>query len=80
MSEAVELLQRLVAIESINPTLVPGGSGEAGIARVVAEWLESRGVETEIDELAPGRANVIGRVRGTGGGRTLLLKDRKSVV
>jgi acetylornithine deacetylase len=80
MSEAVELLQRLVAVESVNPTLVPGGSGEAEIARVVAEWLESRGVETEVDELAPGRANVIGRARGTGGGRTLLLNGHLDTV
>jgi acetylornithine deacetylase len=80
MSESVELLERLVAIESCNPTLVPGGSGEAAIASVVAEWLESRGVETEVDELAPGRANVIGRVRGTGGGRTLLLNGHLDTV
>ena len=30
MSEASELLQQLVAINSINPDLVPGGAGEGG--------------------------------------------------
>ena len=33
MSEIVELLRQLVAIDSINPDLVPGGTGEEKIAR-----------------------------------------------
>jgi acetylornithine deacetylase len=80
VSETVELLERLVAIDSVNPTLVPGGAGEAEIARVVAAWLDERGVEVELEELAPGRANVVGRVRGTGGGRTLLLNAHLDTV
>jgi acetylornithine deacetylase len=75
-----ELLERLVAIDSVNPTLVPGGAGEAEIARFVAGWLEEHGVEVELEELAPGRANVVGRVRGTGGGRTLLLNAHLDTV
>jgi acetylornithine deacetylase len=74
------LLRRLVAIDSVNPTLVPGGSGEATIARFVAEWLERQGVDVEYQELTAGRANVIGRVRGTGGGRTLLLNAHLDTV
>jgi acetylornithine deacetylase len=74
------LLERLVAIDSVNPTLVPGGSGEAAIARFVAEWLDRQGVAVEYQELAPGRANVIGRVRGTGGARTLLLNAHLDTV
>jgi acetylornithine deacetylase len=80
VSETIELLQRLVAIDSVNPTLVPGGGGELEIARVVAAWLDERGVEVELDELAPGRANVVGRVRGSGGGRTLLLNAHLDTV
>jgi acetylornithine deacetylase len=75
-----ELLEQLVAIDSVNPTLVPGGAGELEVARFVAGWLEERGVEIELDELAPGRANVVGRVRGTGGGRTLLLNAHLDTV
>jgi acetylornithine deacetylase len=75
-----ELLERLVAIDSVNPTLVPGGAGELELARFVADWLEEHGVEVELDELAPGRANVIGRVRGSGGGRTLLLNAHLDTV
>ena len=80
VTEATALLERLVAIDSVNPTLVAGGAGELEIARVVAAWLEGRGVEVELDELAPGRANVVGRVRGTGGGRTLLLNAHLDTV
>ena len=75
-----ELLERLVSIESVNPTLVAGGPGEAEVARFAASWLEERGVEVELDELAPGRANVVGRVRGAGGGRTLLLNGHLDTV
>jgi acetylornithine deacetylase len=80
MQDARELLADLVAIESINPDLVPGGSGEAGIARFVAEWLERAGLEVEMPEAAPGRPNVLGRARGSGGGRTLLLNAHMDVV
>src|SRR5690348_15992365 len=67
------LVADLVAIDSVNPELVPGGAGEMEIARFIAGWLEAAGVEARIDEIAPGRANVIAVARGTGGGRTLLL-------
>jgi len=74
------LLEQLVAIESVNPTLVPGGSGEAEIGRFVAGWLERNGIETRYEELAPSRANVVGRVRGTGGGRSLMLNAHMDTV
>jgi acetylornithine deacetylase len=74
------LVADLVAIDSVNPQLVPGGAGEMEIARFVAAWLEAAGVEARIDEIAPGRANVIGVARGTGGGRTLLLNGHTDTV
>ena len=64
----------------MNPGLVPGGAGEAEIGRFVAEWLEEHGVEVEVEELAPARVNVIGRVRGSGGGRSLLLNAHMDTV
>jgi acetylornithine deacetylase len=79
-TEIAELVSQLVSIESVNPTLVPGGSGEAAIGRFVADWLERHGIETEYEEVEPGRANVVGRVRGTGGGRTLLLNAHMDTV
>src|SRR5258707_7141281 len=80
MSEIVELLRQLVAIDSINPDLVPGGAGEENIARFVAAWLQRGGLEVYRDEPAPGRPSVIGIARGTGGGRSLMLNAHMDTV
>jgi acetylornithine deacetylase len=80
MSEITELLRQLVAIDSVNPDLVPGGAGEGEIARFVANWLEEAGLEVEIEEAAPGRPNVIAVARGTGGGRSLMLNAHMDTV
>jgi acetylornithine deacetylase len=80
MSELVELTKRLVAIDSVNPELIPGAVGEAEIGRFVAEWLERAGLEVEVDEVAPGRPNVVGIARGTGDGRTLMLNAHTDTV
>jgi len=76
----VELTAQLVAIDSVNPDLVPGGAGEARVAEAVAAWLEDAGLEVEVTEPAPGRPNVVGRARGSGGGRTLLLNAHMDTV
>src|SRR6266699_5194421 len=80
MSEITNLLQQLVAINSINPDLVADGAGEGEIARFVANWLTWAGLEVEIDEPRPGRPNVIGIARGTGGGRSLMLNPHMDTV
>ena len=80
MSEITNLLQQLVAINSINPDLVADGAGEGEIARFVANWLTWAGLEVEIDEPRPGRPNVIGIARGTGGGRSLMLNAHMDTV
>ena len=59
-----ELAAQLVAIDSVNPTLVPTGGGEAAVAAVFAAWLERAGLEVHVDEVAPGRPNVVGIARG----------------
>jgi acetylornithine deacetylase len=80
MSEIIELLRQLVAIDSINPDLVPGGAGEEKIARFIADWFVSAGLEVIWDEPSPGRPNVIGIARGTGGGQSLLLNAHMDTV
>jgi acetylornithine deacetylase len=42
-----ELAAQLVAIDSINPDLIPGAAGEREIALFVAEWLERAGLDVE---------------------------------
>ncbi len=80
MSELAALLGRLVEIDSVNPDLVPGGAGEGEIARFVAEWLERAGLDVTLQESAPGRPNVIGRVRGNGGGKSLMFNAHMDTV
>jgi len=80
MSNVAELTARLVEIESINPDVVPGGSGEQGVARFVAEWCERAGLEVSVEEAAPGRPNVIAVARGTGDGHSLMLNAHMDTV
>jgi len=74
------LICDLVAIESVNPDLVPGGSGEGAIASFVAGWLSDAGLEVTIVEPAPGRPSVVGVLRGSGGGRSLMLNAHMDTV
>ncbi|MGH9729556.1 MAG: ArgE/DapE family deacylase, partial [Candidatus Acidiferrales bacterium] len=60
--ETLKLLEELVAIESVNPTLVPGASGEHRAAEHVREFLRAHGITAELQEAAPGRPNVIARI------------------
>lgn len=80
MDDVTPLLSDLVAIDSTNPVLVPGGAGEVEIARYVADWLEKAGLEVELVETAEGRPNVVGIARGTGGGRSLILNGHMDTV
>jgi acetylornithine deacetylase len=80
VSDVAELAAQLVAIESINPDVVPGGSGETGMAHFVAEWCERAGLETSLTEVAPGRPNVTAVARGLGGGRTLMINAHTDTV
>ena len=75
-----ELTAQLVAVDSVNPTLVPSGGGEAAAARVLAEWLERAGLDVHVEEAVQGRPNVVAVARGTGGGRTLILNGHLDTV
>lgn len=68
----LELLKTLVATDSVNPSLVPGAAGEAAVAREIAEELRAIGLEVAIQEVAPGRPNVVGTLRGRHPGRSLM--------
>ncbi|HEU0236695.1 MAG TPA: M20/M25/M40 family metallo-hydrolase [Candidatus Limnocylindrales bacterium] len=72
--DVLDLVGRLVAIDSVNPSLVPGAAGESRVAAFVADWARSAGLGVDVVEETPGRPSVIVRGGGrTGGGRTLLL-------
>ena len=79
-ADLIRTLADLVRINSINPTLVPGAPGEAEIAGYVAGWLRAAGLEVLIDEPEPGRPSVVARLKGAGGGRSLMLNAHMDTV
>ena len=72
-ADTIDLIARLVEIDSVNPALVPGGAGEAAIAAFLLEWAAANGLVAEALEATPGRPSVVIRARGRGDGGTLLL-------
>ena len=69
---AIDLLRELVAIDSINPSLVSGGAGEARIATAIAAHMQRIGLRVHLQEVAAGRSNVIGVLDGRSAGRSLM--------
>ncbi|MGH9745870.1 MAG: M20/M25/M40 family metallo-hydrolase [Candidatus Acidiferrales bacterium] len=59
---AKKLLCDLVAIDSVNPTLVPGAQGEAAASKFLHSFLRQQGIAAELEEAAPGRPNVVALV------------------
>ena len=70
-----EILRDLVCIDTTNP---PGN--EIAAAKYLAQRLGPAGIETEILESAPGRGNLIARLRGTGQAKPLVLMGHLDVV
>jgi len=71
--DVIDLLERLVAIDSVNATLVPGAAGEREVAECVATWAGRAALAAEVVEDTPGRPSVIVRGGQAGEGRKLLL-------
>ena len=61
--DVVTLLQELVRIPSVNPDNTPGTDqvGEEKMAVFLSGWLESIGAEVILEEVRPGRPNLIAR-------------------
>jgi len=73
--EAVQWLRGMVRFDTTNP---PGN--ELPLAEYVAEVLATEGVPAEVYESAPGRGNLVARVKGDGSARPLLLLSHLDVV
>jgi len=69
---AIRLLRELVAINSVNPTLVAGAPGEGDIAAAVAREMRLAGLDVTVEEASPGRPNVVGVVEGRAKGPTVM--------
>jgi acetylornithine deacetylase len=75
-----QTLADLVRINSINPSLTPGGAGEIEIAAYVAKAMQQLGLAIAQHEPAPRRISVVGTLRGTGGGKSLMLNGHVDTV
>ena len=73
MDPVLRLLRDLVAINSVNPTLVPGAPGEQEVADLIAVEMRRAGLGVTVELVAPGRPNVIGVLEGRAAGRSLML-------
>lgn len=77
--ETLALLQRLLRLQTVNaPDRNPN---ETDAASLIADLLRAEGLEPQVIESAPGRGNVICRLRGDGsGGDPVLLSGHLDVV
>jgi acetylornithine deacetylase len=71
----VELLQHLIRIPSVNPDDKSGftGGGELALAQSLAQWLVGPNCEVFLDEVKPGRPNLIARFAPMDGRPRILL-------
>jgi len=80
-AELEQVLETLVAINSVNPWIAANGPGEAEVAAFIGGWLRRLPrVEVIVDEVLPGRPNVLARVSGTGSGPHLCLNVHTDTV
>src|SRR6185503_14419018 len=71
----VELMQQYLRINTSNP---PGNEIEA--AKFLKKIFDENGIENEIFEYKPGRANIIARIKGNGSKRPIILLSHTDVV
>src|SRR3954447_7222271 len=72
---AVDLMQQYLRVNTSNP---PGNELEA--AKFLKKVFDQNGIENEIFEYKPGRANIIARLKGTGAKRPIILLSHMDVV
>lgn len=66
-AELISLLQEMVRMRSYS-----AGGEEGTIAHFMAGYLEEMGLDVELQEVQPGRFNVVSRLAGRGGGQSLM--------
>jgi succinyl-diaminopimelate desuccinylase len=77
--EVISLTQKLVQIPSVYKPNHPDGN-EQQVALFIANYLREIGAEVHVEEVVPGRPNVIGIVDSGKPGKTLLFEGHTDVV
>ncbi|SMP59982.1 M20 family metallopeptidase [Anoxynatronum buryatiense] len=75
----VALTQQLIRVKSVYDPEVPGANEEA-VAGLVADTLRTMGLKVTMEEVVPGRPNVVGILEGGSPGKTLLMEGHTDVV
>jgi succinyl-diaminopimelate desuccinylase len=83
--DVASLLTDMVAIPSINPAFRKPGLpaewfGEARVAAFIAGWLKAEGIETDTEEVLPGRPNVVARLPGAAGAPRMIWEGHTDTV
>lgn len=78
--DALELTRALVSVDSRNPLLALDSQGERVAAELLAGTLSDWGFTVDLLEASPGRPNVVARIGGGHGGRSLMLNGHLDTV
>jgi len=82
--DVLSLLSAVIRVPSVNPNYprFPGvpESSESAANEVLRPAYQAAGCDIDVFEAVPGRANLVGTRRGTGGGRSLILNGHVDTV
>ncbi len=78
--DALALARALIACDSRNPAFAADAPGEGAAANLLANVLREWGFTVDLIESAPGRPNVLARIGGGHGGRSLILNGHLDTV
>jgi acetylornithine deacetylase len=78
--DALALTRALVSVDSRNPAFAQDAPGEGAVASLLADTLAAWGFTVDLLDAAPGRPNVLARIGGGNGGRSLLLNGHLDTV
>lgn len=75
----IGFVRDLIRIDSVYDPGV-AGADETRVTEFVARFLRSEGFEVRLDEVSPGRTNIVAFLRGAERGKTILLEGHQDVV
>lgn len=75
----ISFVQDIVRIDSVYDPDIEGAD-ETRVTEFVSEFLRKEGFEVHLDEVVPGRTNIIAFLRGAEEGKTILLEGHQDVV